>query len=264
MKYFTKKMTLDEVKAAYRAAAMRLHPDRGGSTTAMQQLNKEFEVAFAIAQKFEKAESTYTKRQPKTAESAGSYRRQFYTVNGWQGERYNSNLTTKDIAQLIREYVKNAYPTYRFSITSDIDSITIALTEYPVELTNSELMLKYYHTDYHKRWSYIPSKGNIETASMTQSDIEEWINYQVETANCEQKFSKSDTWLNPVVFAVLQDVKNFMNSYNYDDTDSMTDYFDRNFYDYMQIGKGKKPAKFVERTARISPKKETAAKRLTA
>ena len=265
MKYFIKKMTLDEVKAAYRAAAMRLHPDRGGSTAAMQELNNEFEIAFAIAQKFEKADATYTKRQPKTAESAGSYRRQFYTANGWQGERYNSNLSTKDIAQLIREYVKTAHPTYRFSITSDVDSITIALTEYPVELTNSELMLKYYHTNYHKRWSYVPSKGNIETVSMTQSDIEEWSKYQVETANCEQKFGKSDTWLNPAVYAVLKDVQDFMNSYNYNDTDSREDYFDRNFYDYVQIGKGDKPAKFVERTARSgSAKKEKEAKRLTA
>ena len=265
MKYFTKEMTLDEVKAAYRAAAMQLHPDRGGSTEAMQQLNAEFEVAFAIAQKFEKADPTYTQRQPKTAESAGSYRRQFYTVNGWQGERYDRNLSKKDIAKLIREYVKNAYPTYRFSITSDVDSITIALTEYPVDLTNSELMLKYYHTNYHQRRSYVPSKGTIETVSMTQSDIEEWINYQVKTAHCEQKFSKSDTWLNPVVYAVLKDVQDFMNSYNYNDTDSMEDYFDRNFYDYVQIGKGDKPAKFVERTARSgSTKKEKEAKRLIA
>ena len=265
MKYFTKEMTLDEVKAAYRAAAMKLHPDRGGSTEAMQQLNAEFEVAFAIAQKFGKANTTYTQRQPKTAESAGSYRRQFYTVNGWQGERYDRNLSKKDIAKLIREYVKNAYPTYRFSITSDVDSITIALTEYPVDLTNSELMLKYYHTNYHQRRSYVPSKGTIETSSMTQSDIEEWINYQLETAHCEQKFSKSDTWLNPVVYAVLKDVQDFMNSYNYNDTDSMEDYFDRNFYDYVQIGKGDKPAKFVERTARSgSTKKEKEAKRLIA
>lgn len=264
MKYFTKKMTLDEVKAAYRAAAMRLHPDRGGSTEAMQQLNTEFEVAFAIAQKFEKAEPTYSKRQPKTAESAGSYRQQFYTVNGWQGERYDRNLTTKDIAKLIREYVKAMYQTYRFSITSDVNSITIALTEYPVELTNSELMLKYYHTNYHQRRSYIPSKGIIETNSMTQSDIEEWIRYQVETAHCERNVSKSDTWMNPVLYKVLQDIKNFMNSYNYDNTNSMEDYFDRNFYDHVQIGKGDKPAKFVERTARISPKKEKEAKRLTA
>lgn len=263
MKYFTKKMTLEEVKAAYRKAAMQLHPDRGGSTEAMQELNNEFEIAFALAQRFQNVSPQYTKKSDNSTETAGSYRRQFYTANGWQGERYDRNLTTKDIAKLIREYVKNAHPTYRFSITSDINSITIALTEYPVELTNSDLMLNYYHTDYHKRWSYVPSKGNIETDSMTQSDIEEWINYQVETANCEKRFSKSDTWINPIIYEVLQDVKNFMNSYNYDDTDSMIDYFDRNFYDYIEIGRDEKPAKFVERTARTSKKgKET--ERLTA
>lgn len=42
MKYFNKAMILEEVKAAYRAAAMTLHSDKSGSNEAMQQLNKEF------------------------------------------------------------------------------------------------------------------------------------------------------------------------------------------------------------------------------
>ena len=207
MKYFTKKMTLDEVKAAYRAAAMKLHPDRGGSTAAMQELNNEFGIAFAIAQKFEKAEPAYSKRQPKTAESASSYRRQFYTMNGWQGERYNRNLSTKDIAKLIREYVKNAYPTYRFSITSNIRHITVSLIEHPVALTNRELLLNYYYTSVYSRPVYIPSKGCINANDTNESDREEWINYQIETAGCKKNFLQSDTRLNPVVFAVLQDVQ---------------------------------------------------------
>ena len=265
MKYFTKEMTLEEVKAAYRVAAMRLHPDRGGSTEAMQELNNAFEIAFAMAQKFGKANTTDTKQQPKTAESASSYRRQFYTMNGWQGERYNRNLTTKDIAQLIREYVKTAYPTYRFSITSDVNSIAIALTEYPVELTNRELLLNYYYTSVYSRPVHIPSKGCINANDTNEADREEWINYQIETAGCKKNFLESDTWLNPVIYAVLKDVQDFMNSYNYDDTNSMEDYFDRNFYDYVQIGKDDKPAKFVERTARSgSTKKEKEVKQLTA
>ena len=265
MKYFTKEMTLDEVKAAYRAAAMKLHPDRGGSTEAMQQLNAEFEVAFAIAQKFEKADPTYAKRQPKTAESAGSYRRQFYTVNGWQGERYNRNLSTKDIAQLIREYVKNAYPTYRFSITSNIYHITVSLTEYPVELTNDTMMRNYCRVKVRTQPVYISSKNNYVNANeISEADKEEWIAYQLETANRRKNFCEADTWLNPVVFAVLKDVQDFMNSYNYDDSDAMTDCFNKNFYSSVRIGRDGKPAKFVERTARISPKKEKKAKRLTA
>lgn len=264
MKYFTKKMTLDEVKAAYRAVAMQLYPDRGGSTEAMQQLNKEFELAFAIAQKFEKVDPTYTKRQPK-AESAGSYRRQFHTVNGWQGERYNSNLSTKDIAQLIREYVKTAYPTYRFSITSNIYRINVSLMEYPVELTNHDLMLKYYRENCHTVPLYVPTKERyINANEMTEADIEDWIDYKMEDFSYKSNFSESNTWLNPVVFAVLKDVQDFMNAYNYDYSDTMTDYFNNNFFAYIQIGKDEKPAKLVKRTASISPKKEKAVKRLTA
>ena len=263
MKYFTKKMTLEEVKAAYRKAAMQLHPDRGGSTEAMQELNNEFEIAFAIARKFEKADPIYSKRQPKTTETAGSYRRQFYTTNGWQGERYDRSLSIKDIAKLIREYVKNAHPAYRFSITSNRYHINVALTEYPVELTNYTMMRNYCRVQMSARPVYVPSKGHINAYEMSEADKEEWIAYRLETANRKQNFCESDTWLNPVVFAVLQDIQNFMNSYNYDDSDSMTDYFNTNFYGYVQIGRDGKPAKFVERTARTS-KKEKEAERLTA
>lgn len=38
--------TLDELKKAYRAAAMHAHPDHGGSTEAMQQVNAAYEKRF--------------------------------------------------------------------------------------------------------------------------------------------------------------------------------------------------------------------------
>ena len=101
---------------------MQLHPDRGGSTEAMQELNSEFEIAFALAQRL-----LFTEKGDNSTETAGNYRRQFYTANGWQGERYDRSLSIKDIAKLIREYVKNAHPAYRFSITSNRYHINVAL-----------------------------------------------------------------------------------------------------------------------------------------
>ena len=268
MKYFTKEMTLDEVKAAYRTAAMRLHPDRGGSTAAMQQLNAEFEVAFAIAQKFEKADATYTKRQPKTAESAGSYRRQFYTVNGWQGERYDRNLSTKDIANLIRAYVKAAHPTYRFSITTEYFScgsaITIALTEAPIELTAVDVVREYLHST-HRTLLYYPPKTGLNYFDMNEKEIEEYCAYICEETKKYHQNAIDCKWLHPAVMDVIEDVYQFAQSYNYNDSDSMADYFDVNFYFHFSIGKWNKPVKVVERTARISPtKKVKNVKRLTA
>ena len=46
MKFFNDCQTLDELKKAYRIAAMKHHPDRGGDTATMQAINSEYEVRF--------------------------------------------------------------------------------------------------------------------------------------------------------------------------------------------------------------------------
>lgn len=50
----------------------------------------------------------------------------------------------------------------------------------------------------------------------------------------------------PEAIAVMELVKSFISSYNYDDSDGMIDYFDRNFYDWYHIGKWDKPFKKIE------------------
>nr|WP_067059995.1 J domain-containing protein [Mucilaginibacter sp. L294] len=42
MKFFEKCTTLDEVKSTYKKLAMQYHPDRGGDTATMQEINKEY------------------------------------------------------------------------------------------------------------------------------------------------------------------------------------------------------------------------------
>ena len=44
MKYFENVKTLDELKKQYRRLAMKYHPDMGGSTEAMQQINAEHDA----------------------------------------------------------------------------------------------------------------------------------------------------------------------------------------------------------------------------
>ena len=160
MKHFTKKMTLEEVKAAYRAAALKLHPDVGGSNEAMQELNAEFRIAFALA----KNSPAKNAEKNESKETADSFCCTFYTQNGWQGSRYNSNLTTKGIAKIVRDYVKAVYPNYKFSVTTDSFSggsvIEVAFMETPIELTNKERMRDWFYKDCHLDSCYIHSRGS--------------------------------------------------------------------------------------------------------
>ena len=48
MKYFENVKTLDELKKQYRRLAMKYHPDMGGSTEAMQQINAEHDALFEM------------------------------------------------------------------------------------------------------------------------------------------------------------------------------------------------------------------------
>ena len=260
MKHFTKKMTLEEVKAAYRSAALRLRPV-GGSNEAMQELNAEFKIAFALAKNASK--------KAENNETADSFCRTFYTQNGWKGLRYNSNLSIKDIAKNIRDYVKAVYPNYKFSVTTELFSggsaVRVALTETPVELTNKELMRDWFYKNFHPAFCYVSLKGYVKREAMTESDINEFVERRLKSCLYTESIDESDTWLNPVVHGVLDNVKALINSYRYSDCDAMIDYFDVNFYSSVKIGRWNKPVVFVPKTERISPVNEVkGAKRVTA
>ena len=47
-KFFVNCKTLDELKKAYKAAAMKYHPDMGGDTATMQAINAEYEARFEV------------------------------------------------------------------------------------------------------------------------------------------------------------------------------------------------------------------------
>ncbi len=61
--------------------------------------------------------------------------------------------------------------------------------------------------------------------------------------------------LNEITKAVAEDVDGFVNSYNYDDCDGMTDYFDVNFYYFGCCRNNGENIKVVPKTARIKSAK---------
>ena len=220
MNYFSKAKTIDEAKAIYKKLALANHPDKGGDTETMQTINAEFELAFS----FLKHRSTVAVAKEDTADN---FTRHFYTENGWEGSRYDSSLRNKDIAKIMREYVKSVYPTWKFSIRmAGYNSIHISVMEAPVDVFTTED-----HDSIQVNHYYIDNDERI-------------------TEYCKM---------------VLKDACSMLQSYNYDDSDSMSDYFSTNFYTTLEIGKWDKPFAVVDKTARINSAEEVVgANRLTA
>ena len=213
MKHFKNIKSFQELKEQFKQLAKANHPDCGGDIQIMQEINAEYDQLFPIWK---------TRSKVVNEETSNSTRQEFYTQNGWKGKNYNINLSTKEIAKIMRTYVKEIYPTYKFSITvKDYSSIYISLMEAPHEV----------FTD--KADNYTLEEGHTQVN-----------HYSIENNKSMTELTKE----------VLKDVYNTLQSYNYDDSDAMIDYFDRNFYIHLNIGKWDKPFKVVEKIARIKQK----------
>ena len=207
MKYFNQISSLSELKDQYRKLAIANHPDKGGDTVVMQEINGEFDVLYAVWKNVPE-ENVHP---DKTEESARDFRRTFYTQNRWEGSRYESRLTTKEIAARIRTYAKERWPQYTFSIRIESGSMCSSI--------------------------YVILMAGPEPAFISVSKSEERKYYST-IASC---IDRAESELTANVFTALKDVTEYMNSYRYDDSDGMFDYFDTNFYTHVGVGKWDKP-----------------------
>lgn len=219
MKYFTNCKNLEELKKEYRRLAMIHHPDRGGDVEIMKEINNEYDTMFPVL----KLKHNQSAAEP-THETAESTRNEFYTQHGFKGRNYDSNLSTKDIAQRIREYVKTSYPDCKFSITTHYASMC------------SEIRVALMSGPY---------------AALANGKDHKGVN---------QYYVERDKELTDWARAVLLDVNDCIRSYHYDDCDSMIDYFDVNFYYDLAVGKWDKPYTVTNNPRKIgAPKAESKA-----
>lgn len=217
--YFTSIKSLQELKSQYRALAMRHHPDLGGDIKIMQGINAEYDVLFSV----------WRNREAEDGEAASGTesRRRFYTANGWAGKHYDRNLGTKEIAAILREYLKAAHPECKFSVTRDYNKITISLMAAPFAAFTEEAGPDALRTQHQQTsHSHDHSGGNRYTHEANM---------------------------------IMLDAVRFLNQYRYNDSDAMIDYFNTNFYIHTQIGQWNKPFTIDERRARRSNKIQTAA-----
>lgn len=247
MKYFNVSMSMKQIKATYKEWAFKLHSDiNGGDDEAMKDLNVQFEYAY----KYAKTHNVVSEEEKK--ESAESYTRRFYTENGWCGSRYDSSLSTTDIAKKVREYAKYAYPDFKFSISckyfSGGSECSMILMQSPYELTTEYLLDKWCrnHTEQYGRTDFYNGEEWIH--EVTEENIRKYKEFTKKKVyedwqfNQYYDFGKDMTERSPIdirVLSVIADVMNYLTSFRFDDSDGQIDYYCTNFYMNVSIGRGR-------------------------
>lgn len=243
MKYFTNCHTLDELKKEYRRLAMANHPDRGGDTAVMQAINAEYDAVFpAFRLAYNRTAETPTN------ETAASTRSEFYTQNGWKGSNYEAGRTLKEISQLVRKFVKEQFPTYKFSVRTHYASmcqeLTVEMKEAPCkiykefsDLTESDKInlirrMEYNHVFTLTSWNDAELKSEFERIWKEKGDWYRCISDQIQ--------------------ATAEAVDGYVESFNFSDCDGMIDYFDVNFYYFGCLKDNARDVKHVPKTARIT------------
>jgi hypothetical protein len=210
MKYFKNINSLEDLKKQFKKLAFKHHPDKGGDVEVMKAINNEYDILFPVWK---------NRDNIKTEETAESTRNEFYTQNGWKGEKYDRNLDIKTIAKFVREQLKEEFSDCKFSVTKNEFSGGCSLTVIVKETPKSV---------------YANDDKNI-------------INYEISPYIEYPELSIYGKKLVARVWEII-------NQYRYSDCDSQIDYFSVNFYPSLKLGNYDETVKVVERKVKKSKK----------
>lgn len=155
----------------------------------------------------------------------------FYTQNGWAGSNYDSKLSTKEIAAKVRAYAKKNFPDFKFSIRTEYGTSSMY-----IELKSGPCV------------PFVAGSRSAERGYMsTMSTVKGWENE-----------------LTPEMFKVLDAVTTYANSFRYDDSDGMQDYYDTNFYLKIKVSDEYKVIEPKAKKSSVKPEKVEEAKEVEA
>ena len=253
--YFKNVRSFEDLKKQFRDLLKANHLDNGGDAEVMKAINVEYDALFMIWKNRTEKETGETIKE--TAEES---RTKFYTEFGWEGSNHSWNRTLKEVAQIVRAYVKEKYPTYKFSVRTEYASMCqelhVELKESPIEIYKT--MDELDNDDKNEFWRKA-TRNNYWTLN-SWSDEEFKSEYERITSE-HGNFYKV---LNEATKAVVKDVDDFVNSYNYHDCDGRIDYFDVDFYYFGCCRGNGENIKIVPKTARIKNKDSKPARKSSA
>ena len=139
MTYFQNIHSLAELKKEYRRLAMLHHPDKGGDTALMQQVNTEFGKLFEVWKDKPCVSTAPTGYEHDFQDAtAKEYTEYVYNEYRWKGRNYNGQ-SAPEITELVRAWLKETYPRYTFSVRRDgYNSILIRLMKADFEAFTRE------------------------------------------------------------------------------------------------------------------------------
>ena len=148
-----------------------------------------------------------------------------YSGHEFMGSRYESGLTTKEIAKRVRAYLKKQFPDCKFSVRAKYFSggseLSIALMGAPFEAF-LENPVGYAQLNHFTLLHDYPDYDNPNAPL------------------CNGRKLTREAW------ELLRDVTKFALSFNRDDSEPMLDYYDTNFYFDLSIGRWDKPFKVTK------------------
>ena len=242
-KFFNNINSLEDLKKQYKKLSRVHHPDMGGNLEDMQKLNAEFDNLFKIYQNGTETSST---------ETAESFRSEFYTQNGWKGDKYDEvrYMSTVDIAKLIRKDLKNELPECKFSVTTETASmcseiyVSLMSSPYPAYMTEEEIIESRKDETIWNDYRHPLNKHYDITVNGKYYNCNFMINFTEQRGLTDEEL---EVFCNTVkiptekITVILKTVDKIVKKYRYSDCDGMIDYFDTNFYYFdCKIGKWNK------------------------
>lgn len=205
MKYFKNITTLSELKKAFRALVIANHPDKGGSLEAMQEINAEFEKLYNSLKDCKETTNTGYETDYQGA-TAKEYTQHVYEEYGWTGKNYTGEHDLQKLAKIFRDWLRKVYPSCKFSVVTSRGYRTVQIT--------------------------------LSVADFNPFTGENKKHYDISRYDVE-----TDPELTDRAKDMFSNIRNYVNTYNYDHSDLMADYYDTNFYTSLAIGQYENPFK---------------------